>query len=502
MIIDEKPTSAKKLNLDVADKSANLVAKLGLRETSQRVATAEEVHKLLEKCSSYLQLTNELSELEQPEFLVELSKAPAVNRPAVKKIRDNAGIRLRKWVMVAGGTALMLTVGLLGLVHGSLHELRADVEVSASVHPDDRNELENFFKLTPGKQYGVEVPRSNIIDHQTDWVEIWKAGKPLPVSLQQQSAKRPAGKMDKDRISILGTWKVTYAEDSGRVTPTDALKDIRFVIEEKTMITELGERTSVATYRLDPSTTPKSIDINENGRTKPGIYDLQGDTLRICISEHSDDRPTKFDSQPNSANDLIILMKRVRPGEAKQDKDSPAPKEDELPTARYLRKLIPQAASISNKKLKKLTTSPQPDAVENKSLSLVLMTLPRADSDSLHAKDFRYLGDTIPKPSELAKAMSLSKSKGYFSMIQPDYINELKIDPAKANQNTVFGHVKFLAPKLYRGQFRFRASKKEGKWRIDDFTLANRGIHLQLGENGKWKQVPAKPGVNQKIEND
>ena len=72
-------------------------------------------------------------------------------------------------------------------------------------------------------------------------------------------------------------------------------------------------REVVSTYTLDPSTTPKSIDMTTGGRTKPGIYDLQGDTLRLCMSENTDERPTAFDSQPNSVNDVVLTMKRVKP---------------------------------------------------------------------------------------------------------------------------------------------------------------------------------------------
>ena len=116
-----------------------------------------------------------------------------------------------------------------------------------------------------------------------------------------------------DDSNIQGTWRVVFPEDNGRSAPPEALRDILFVITKDKVIMESGGRKQESTYKLDPSTSPKSIDITAEGRTKPGIYDLQGDTLRICISEETEVRPNAFDSQPDSVNDLVITMKRLAP---------------------------------------------------------------------------------------------------------------------------------------------------------------------------------------------
>ena len=135
------------------------------------------------------------------------------------------------------------------------------------------------------------------------------------------------------------------------------LKELRFVIDEQTLTTEIGGRKSVSTYKLDPSTNPKSIDLTENGRTKQAIYDLVGDTLRICIAESGEQRPTAFDSQPNSANDIVLILKRVKPDNASadgtEDQKHNGPLSEEL-----ARSLIPTAASISNEDFQKLQTNP------------------------------------------------------------------------------------------------------------------------------------------------
>jgi uncharacterized protein (TIGR03067 family) len=73
-----------------------------------------------------------------------------------------------------------------------------------------------------------------------------------------------------------------------------------------------GDRVEAeGTYELDPSKTPKWIDITGKDRKVLGIYRLDGDKLTICLNEHADgDRPTRFASEPGSRNDLLMVLRR------------------------------------------------------------------------------------------------------------------------------------------------------------------------------------------------
>ncbi len=68
-------------------------------------------------------------------------------------------------------------------------------------------------------------------------------------------------------------------------------------------------------YQLDPSTTPWSIDIegfagkdSAKTRTYRGIYEIDGDLLRICYAESGSKRPTKFESD---GNNNLFQCKRI-----------------------------------------------------------------------------------------------------------------------------------------------------------------------------------------------
>jgi hypothetical protein len=129
-----------------------------------------------------------------------------------------------------------------------------------------------------------------------------------------------------------------------------------------------------------------------------------------------------------------------------------------------------------------LQTNPAAQSIENKSLLLVLLTLDISSQSAEDANDFRFLVEGFPQPSEIAAAMSPSHSKGYFSIIQPDYITECKI--TNSTDDIARGKVTFNAPKLYIGSAVFEARKHEGKWRIESFDLASRRISIVLGEDG------------------
>src|SRR4051812_9314323 len=93
-------------------------------------------------------------------------------------------------------------------------------------------------------------------------------------------------------------------------------------------------------------------------------------------------------------------------------------------TVDLAKKLLPQAAGISNADFKALLEDPRQEVVKSKSLSLVLLALNppaniRKNPDA--AKEFRVLGEDL-RVSDITEAMWISNDKGYASFIQPKYI--------------------------------------------------------------------------------
>jgi uncharacterized protein (TIGR03067 family) len=126
----------------------------------------------------------------------------------------------------------------------------------------------------------------------------------LGASASARAAKGEAEKMP-------GTWKVVSAEDSGRKTPDELIKDLKWTVTKDAITYKVGSKTTRWTYKLDPTKKPKWIDLTEGDRTRLAIYELDGDTLKVCFAEGSQkERPTAFESRPNSPNDVLIVLRR------------------------------------------------------------------------------------------------------------------------------------------------------------------------------------------------
>ncbi len=163
------------------------------------------------------------------------------------------------------------------------------------------------------------------------------AGEPGPALKTAASADKPPaadkGKNDKDAIQ--GTWQVTGVEMGGKdVSGTDEFKDSLTGMwtfgADNIVIHWKGKPEETAAYKLDPSKTPKELDVtprdgpdSEKGKTMPAIYSLEGDVLKVCAGTPGvQARPTELVSKEGTKN-LLITLKREKPDQDKPKDDKP-----------------------------------------------------------------------------------------------------------------------------------------------------------------------------------
>lgn len=110
-----------------------------------------------------------------------------------------------------------------------------------------------------------------------------------------------------------GRWQVVSAVDSGRAAPPEEIREIVFTITSREISYSVGEKRRGWEYEVDASRKPKWIDLTSGGRTALGIYELRGDELKICYPEgRPGERATAFESKEESANDVLIVLRRIR----------------------------------------------------------------------------------------------------------------------------------------------------------------------------------------------
>jgi uncharacterized protein (TIGR03067 family) len=87
---------------------------------------------------------------------------------------------------------------------------------------------------------------------------------------------------------------------------------VLFHADGKLTVMEGGKQLEL-TFKLGPAKKPKEIDVTakKDGQDEvhKGIYVLDKNTLKICISRAPDARPTEFASQAGTTMDLFLLKR-------------------------------------------------------------------------------------------------------------------------------------------------------------------------------------------------
>src|SRR5215831_11714811 len=103
-----------------------------------------------------------------------------------------------------------------------------------------------------------------------------------------------------DAKSLQGSWVPVKAELGTQPLPADVLKAITLKLTNQDYeVTITGEQSDSGTWTIDPSSKPKGMTIvgtkgPNAGKTFPCIYELKGDTFRICYDLSGAKQPTEF----------------------------------------------------------------------------------------------------------------------------------------------------------------------------------------------------------------
>jgi hypothetical protein len=168
-----------------------------------------------------------------------------------------------------------------------------------------------------------------------------------------------------------------------------------------------------------------------------------------------------------------------------------------------IQELVPIASGTTLATLDKLATSatvPKLSSFKSQTLTLVLL-VSNTDASDAKRREFGPLKGQPIKPSEIVGEMTryvkgsgrLRFAFGPVTMIQADRIKKFTAD---IDRDMATGIIEFEVPKLYAGRVEYTARKHDGKWRIQEFRLPARGIHLKLEKDGTWKHVKVDPKKN------
>lgn len=113
---------------------------------------------------------------------------------------------------------------------------------------------------------------------------------------------------------LQGTWQVVKGFTGGREVPKEVADDSKFTFEGEVLSFESSRDKNTAKIKIELTKSPRTLDAEvidgaDAGKKRLAIYELAGDTLKICWTR-GENRPEKLDG---SRNDVIYVeLKRAK----------------------------------------------------------------------------------------------------------------------------------------------------------------------------------------------
>jgi uncharacterized protein (TIGR03067 family) len=103
-----------------------------------------------------------------------------------------------------------------------------------------------------------------------------------------------------DQARLTGVWSFSLVKFNGQTRPEIPFPGNKMIISrDGRYVVVQGTRITRGSVKVDPTKTPKHYDFvvtsgPRKGLTAPGIYELAGDTLTICLPFLKQERPTEL----------------------------------------------------------------------------------------------------------------------------------------------------------------------------------------------------------------
>ncbi|MFO0965528.1 MAG: TIGR03067 domain-containing protein [Gemmataceae bacterium] len=160
---------------------------------------------------------------------------------------------------------------------------------------------------------------------------LWRGkGTPVPPRAtrrrRRRTGTRPGAKKDLELLQ--GTWNIDSMAWGGKSLPKDLMTGYKFVFAGAKLTWEgaigiqsragkvmaIGDAVYRCDFKIDPGQEPKQIDITlplkKGDRTLLGIYEIKGDTLKVCyFASDTGRRPTDFATKEGLSIGYIVLTR-------------------------------------------------------------------------------------------------------------------------------------------------------------------------------------------------
>jgi len=135
--------------------------------------------------------------------------------------------------------------------------------------------------------------------------------------------------MKRDLDLLQGTWSVSELIVEGQALPASFHEEARVIVKGTRFVSKGMGADYEGTVEIDESKNPRHLTMKfdvgpEKGNTNLCIYELDGNTWRMCIATRGNIRPKDFVSPAGSGFAVETLQRGAKPAKAKKNADKPA----------------------------------------------------------------------------------------------------------------------------------------------------------------------------------
>ena len=123
----------------------------------------------------------------------------------------------------------------------------------------------------------------------------------------------------KELQAFQGTWRLESKVEDGKKFSEEEIKDVIGTIDGsgKVLVRRGDKVIGAGTIKLDPTKTPKTIDVTftegkHKGITAPGIYEIEADAFRVCVALTGNERPGEFSANSGSGRTFVVYKREKK----------------------------------------------------------------------------------------------------------------------------------------------------------------------------------------------
>jgi RNA polymerase sigma factor (sigma-70 family) len=229
------------------------------------------------------------------------------------RARERLRGRLKRRGLALSGAALVAVLGSeaagavvpAGLTQAALHSAVAftGIGATAGALSSSVSTLSEEFLRGWAR---ARLIRLRLIRLSTGLLAVVVVGVTLLLLLHRPAAA-PARLPQTDQQQLQGTWGVTQVETGGVVLPAQGFRII-FAGDQFTLTNPQFRLTM--SFQLDPTRTPREITLRSGPVISGvGIYQLEDNSLKICLNMAATDRPSTFSTQ-GGTNAFLYTLER------------------------------------------------------------------------------------------------------------------------------------------------------------------------------------------------